>query len=158
MSSADIDRLVQERSLIRELLDDDQVAGYWAKALASFTSAQAEGLSSDNAYQVAYTAGLQATLAVLSAHGLRVRSAANHYTAFHAAEKLDPDIRHQVRTLDALRMARHQSIYEPDHDEKEMTMRLGRALHALKAALPPMRAAILSVRPGLKDRLAKIEA
>jgi hypothetical protein len=122
--SAEIDRLVQERSLVREPFDDAQVAGYWSKAVASFTSAQAQGLASDNAFQVAYTAGLQATLAVLAAHGLRVRSAANHYTAFHAAQNLGADLRDHARRLDALRNARHQSMYEPDHDEEEMTRRV----------------------------------
>ena len=35
------------------------------------------GISSDGAVQRAYTAALQATLAVLAAHGLRVKSTAN---------------------------------------------------------------------------------
>lgn len=36
MSNAEIERLLQDRSLIRESFDDEQVAGFWTKAMASF--------------------------------------------------------------------------------------------------------------------------
>jgi hypothetical protein len=78
LSRADIDRLVEERILAREELADDQVAAFWAKAAASFTDASLPGISSDGAFQSVYTAILQATFATLAAHGLRVRSTANH--------------------------------------------------------------------------------
>jgi hypothetical protein len=157
VSSAELERLVGERSVIREPFDDAQVVGYWSKAVASFRSAQAKGLASDNAFQVAYTAGLQATLAVLAAHGLRVRSAANHYTAFHAAQNLSATLRDHARRLDALRSARHQSMYEPDHDEEEMMRRVARAIATLRDALPAIRAEIIGVRPAVSQLLVPLD-
>jgi hypothetical protein len=44
MSQEDIDRLITERSLAREEFDDADVAGFWAKAVASYN-----GTSSSNA-------------------------------------------------------------------------------------------------------------
>jgi hypothetical protein len=93
VSTADIDRLVEERILAREELADDQVAAFWAKAAASFANASLPGISSDGAFQSVYTAALQATFATLAAHGLRVRSTANHYKAFYALQKLDDGLR-----------------------------------------------------------------
>ena len=156
MSRADLDRLVEERSLVREAFDDDQVAGYWSKALGSLASARTEGLVPDAAFQLAYTAGLQASLAVLAAHGLRVRSAGNHYLAFYSLQKLSPDLLDHGRRLDALRMTRHQSIYEPDTDVDDMQMRFARAVETLETALPVLRAAITAVRPDLAPRLPHV--
>lgn len=62
MSAEDIERLVVERSLAREAFDDAQVAGFWAKAVASYRDAQVPGISPDGGLQLAYTGGLQATL------------------------------------------------------------------------------------------------
>ncbi|WP_420127787.1 hypothetical protein [Longimicrobium sp.] len=88
MSQEDIDRLVEERSLARAEFDDEDVVAFWHKAAASYADAHISGISSDGAFQRAYTAALQATITVLAAHGLRVKSTANHYTAFYALQKL----------------------------------------------------------------------
>lgn len=153
MSNQDIDRLVAERSLVREPFEDEEVAGYWAKALGTFADAQAEGLSSGSAFQLAYTAALQATLALLAAHGLRVRSAANHYMAFYAMQKLGARVRNHALAFDALRLTRHQSVYEPGHDEQDIRERLGRAIEKVRNTLPVIRSAILEVRPALVGSL-----
>src|SRR5829696_4909757 len=124
MSVPEIERLIEERSLIRESFTDAQVAGFWDKAAGSLESARIAGMPAENAYQLAYTAALQSSLAVLAAHGLRVKSTANHYLTFHVVQRLDQTLDAPGRRLDGLRNARHQSIYEPSHDEEEMERRL----------------------------------
>jgi hypothetical protein len=156
VSNPEIERLVQDRSLIRESFDDEQVAGYWAKAMSSLVDAQADRLSTDGAYQMAYTAALQASLAVLAAHNLKVRGTSNHYMTFHAVQRLNPTMRDCGRKFDALRLARHQSIYEPEHDEVESVNRLARAMDALRVGLPASRAEIVAVRPAAATMLAPL--
>jgi hypothetical protein len=153
VSNAEIDRLLEERSLVREAFDEEQVAGYWTKAVVSFRDAQAKGISSDAAFQLAYTAALQATLAVLAGHGFRVRAAANHYMAFYALQKLSASLRTHGLAFDGLRRTRHESIYEPEHDEEEMSRVLGQAVSTIRSALPAIRDEILTVRPSLESRL-----
>lgn len=41
MSKEDIERLVTERSVVRQTFDEHQVAGFWAKAIASYEDARA---------------------------------------------------------------------------------------------------------------------
>lgn len=149
MSRDDIERLVAERSLAREDFDDSQVAGYWAKAMASYRDAQISGISSEGAFQLAYTAALQATFAVLAAYGLRVKSTASHYKAFYAMQKLDDALRQHAIRFDEMRTTRHESIYEPEEDEAKMAARLAEALSALGVALPPVRTWLIMERPGL---------
>jgi hypothetical protein len=153
VSNADIERLVHDRSLIRESFDDEQVAGYWAKAMASLADARAAGLSVDGRYVMAYTAALQAALAVLAAHDLRVRGTSNHYMTFHALQKLNSTLRQCGQRFDALRLTRHQAVYEPEHDEAEMETLLARALDALRVGIPACRAEIIAVRPSVSERL-----
>jgi hypothetical protein len=76
MSEADIDRLVAERSLVRESFTDEDIVSLCSKAAASFADANVPGLSTDGAYQCIYRAALQAAIATLAVHGLRVKSTA----------------------------------------------------------------------------------
>lgn len=156
MSAADINRLVEERVLAREEFADEQVAAFWAKAAASFHDASLPGLSSDGAFQSVYTAALQATFATLAAYGLRVRSNANHYKAFYALQNLDGALRAPAIFFDELRQTRHESIYEPEHEEEEILVRLAEARGSTPAALVALRAAILTARPALANRLPQI--
>lgn len=142
--------------MIREAFDDEQVAGYWTKALASFTDSHAQGLSADGAYLFAYTAALQAALAVLAAHDLKVRGTSNHYLTFYAIQKLNATMRECGRRFDALRLARHQVVYEPEHDEAETADRLARAMDALRVGLPACRDEIIAVRPSVSMGLAPL--
>jgi hypothetical protein len=156
VSQEDIERLVAERSLAREEFDDAQVAGFWAKAVSSYADARVPGISSDGAFQLAYTAGLQATFALLAARGLRVKSTARHYKAFYAMQKLDDALRRHAIRFDELRATRHESIYEPEEDEAEMAARLAGALAALGEALPEIHASIMAARPRLAGSLPSI--
>jgi hypothetical protein len=155
VSNADVERLVQDRSLIRQSFDDEQVAGYWFKAMASLSDARAAGLSVEGAYLMAYTAALQAALAVLAAHDLKVRGTSNHYMTFHALQKLNATLRECGRRFDALRLARHEAVYEPEHDEAEMEALLARALDALRMGVPACSAEITAVRPSVSGRLGQ---
>jgi hypothetical protein len=156
VSNSDIERLVQDRSLIREAFDDEQVAGYWAKAMASYANTKAHGLSTDGAYLMAYTAALQAALAVLAAHDLKVRGTSSHYMTFHAIQKLSATMRECGRRFDALRMVRHDVVYEPEHEEAEMADRLVRVIDALRAGLPACHDEIITVRPSVSPMLAPL--
>src|SRR5687767_7240530 len=98
--------------------------------MASLADSRASGISSDGAFQSVYTAALQATLAVLFAHGLRTRSTANHYHAFLALQKLEDRLRQHAIRLDRLRATRHQSIYEP-YEVEDMDEQLARARKVL---------------------------
>lgn len=135
MSRDDIDRLVAERSLARAEFDDEDVAAFWHKAAASYADAHIPGISSDGAFQRAYTAALQATITVLAANGLRVKSTANHYTAFYALQKLEDALRPHGRVFDELRTTRHESIYEARGTEKEMVEQLKHAFRVVPPGL-----------------------
>ena len=154
MSQDDIDRLVNERRLVHESFDDHQIAGFWSKATSAFTDAQVAGLSTDTAFQTAYRACLQATLAVLASHGLRVKSTAGHYTAFYALQKLGNE---QLRTIavqfDELRTTRSESVYEPT-DDAELEEELRTALAALAIGLPVLREWITNAQPTLRHLLS----
>jgi hypothetical protein len=156
MSQEDIDRLVAERSLAREEFDDDDVAAFWVKAAASYADAHIPGISTDGAFQLAYTAALQATFAVLAAHGLRVKSTANHYNAFFALQKLEDALRPHAILFDGLRTTRHASVYEATDDEVRMAAQLEHAFKVLPPGLSAIRASIISARPTLTTRLARI--
>ena len=159
MSAEEIERLVVERSLARQDFDDPEVAGFWAKSLASLTDARVAGISADGALQLAYTAALQATFAVLAAAGLRVKSTASHYKAFYAMQKLDvPSLRDAAVRFDELRATRHESIYEPEHDAAEIGEARDEAVRMLAATLPAIRAWLVAKRPSLGALLALVTA
>lgn len=153
MSHEEIDRLIQERSLARVAFDDAHVTGYWTKAVTSFRDAQLPGLSADGALQHVYTAGLQATFAVLAAADLRVKSTAGHYKAFYAMQKLgDQRLRSVAIQLDELRVTRHESVYEPA-ESADVAGRLTEASHAMRTALGIMREWLVARRPSLEHHL-----
>lgn len=156
MSEEDIERLLAERSLARETFTDDVIAAIWTKAAASFTGASLPSLASDSAFQLIYTAALQATFATLAAHGLRVKSTANHYRSFFALQKLSHEFQRPGRYFDEMRTLRHASVYEPTHDEAELAARLSEARVLMPPAMETLRSAIIAVRPGIEARLPHI--
>jgi hypothetical protein len=113
-------------------------------------------LTTDGAYLMAYTAALQASLAVLAAHDLKVRGTSNHYTTFYAVQKLNATMRDCGLKFDALRLARHQCVYEPEHDEPDIVKRLARAMDTLRTGLPAIHAEIVAVRPSIATMLAPL--
>jgi hypothetical protein len=111
------------------------------------------GLSAEGALQITYTAALQATMALLAAHGPRVKSTASHYKAFLALQHLGGEARRHGIRFDSLRAVRHKSVYEPD-EFSDLGTRLEKAGEIVAEALPALRAAIVEIRPGLRDTLA----
>lgn len=156
MSGADIDRLVTERSLVRESFRDEDIVSLWSKAAVSYADAGVPGLSTDGAFQSIYRAALQAAIATLAAHGLRVKSTANHYKTFYAIQKLTDALEpHGVR-FNEMRAVRNDSVYEARHDEAELSEHLSVARESMPDSLAALRSAILNVRPGLAARLPHI--
>jgi hypothetical protein len=156
VSEAEIQQLVDDRSLARETFTDEQVAFMWGKGAASYADALVPGLSSDGAFQHLYTAALQATIATLAAHGLRVKSTANHYKAFYALQKLDGALAPHGRVFDEMRGTRNDSIYGVNLDETDLAERLAEALAHLPEAMTTLRTAILAARPGIAARLPRV--
>jgi hypothetical protein len=156
MSEADIDRLVADRSLVRESFRDEDVVSLWIKAAASFADANVPGLSTDGAYQCIYRAALQAAIATLAVHGLRVKSTANHYISFFALQKLTDALEPHGMMFNEMRAVRNDSVYEAHHDAAEIAEHLAEARVAMPGALAALRTAIIGVRPGLTARLPHI--
>lgn len=157
MSEAEIEQLVADRSLAREAFDDDAIAYPWAKAAASYADAQRPELNTNSRFQLLYTAALQTASATLAAHGLRVKSTANHYKTFYALRKLNPALDAHGLAFDEMRGMRNDSVYGAFDDEAELAAHLSEALAFMPGALAALRSAILSVRPGLSARLPHIK-
>jgi hypothetical protein len=156
MSEADIDRLVGERSLERQNFRDEEIVSFWSKAAASYADARVAGLSTDGAFQIIYKAALQASIATLAAHGLRVKSTANHYKTFYALQKLAAALEPHGADFQEMRAVRNDSVYEPTHDEAEVSESLAEARASMPISLAALRTEIIRVRPGLAARLPHI--
>jgi hypothetical protein len=156
LSNAGIEQLLADRSLVREEFRDDQVVSFWTKAAASYANAALPGFSSEGAFQQLYTAALQAAIATLAAHGLRVKSTANHYKTFYALRKLDAAPEPHGAAFDEMRGTRNDSVYEPTHDEVELKESLAEARVFMPEAMSALRTAILAVRPGVEGRLSRV--
>lgn len=156
MSGADIDRLVAERSLERQNFRDEDVVSLWSKAAASYADASVPGLSTDGAFQSIYKAALQASIATLAAHGLRVKSTANHYKTFYAIQKLTDTLEPHGLDFQEMRAVRNDSGYEPTHDAAEIADSLSEARASMPGSLAALRNSIIGVRPGLTARLPHV--
>ncbi|HEV3052339.1 MAG TPA: hypothetical protein VGX50_18655 [Longimicrobium sp.] len=156
MSEADIDRLVAERTLVRETFSDHDIVSLWSKAAAAYADTAVPGLSTDGAFQIMYRAALQAAAATLAAHGLRPKSTANHYKTFYALQKLADALEPHGVMINEMRAARNDSVYEPTHDEAEVAERLAETRAAMPASLAALRTTIIGLRPGITARLPHI--
>lgn len=103
-----------------------------------------------------YRAALQAAAATLAAHGLRVKSTANHYKTFYALQKLGAALEPHATVFNEMRAVRNDSVYEPVHDEAEIADRLSEARASTPGALAALRTAMIGVRPRLSARLPHI--
>lgn len=156
MSKAEIDLLVEDRSLARESFPDEVVVSLWNKAEASYADAGVPGLSTDGAFQSIYKAALQASIATLAAHGLRVKSTANHYKTFYALQKLTDALEPHGLGFQEMRAVRNDSVYEATHDPLEVAESLSEARASMPGSLAALRTAIIGIRPGLAARLPHI--
>lgn len=128
----------------------------WSKAAASYADARVPTLSPNGAFQIIYWAALPAAMAVLAAHGLRVKSTANHYKTFYALQKLTDALDSHGASFNEMRSLRNDSVYEAAHDEGEVAEALSEARASMPASLAALRAEIIAVRPGLAARLPHI--
>jgi hypothetical protein len=135
MSEADIDRLVAERSLERHAFRDEDVVSLWSKAAASYADASVPGLSTDGAFRSIYNAALQAAIATLAAHGLRVKSTANHYRTFYAIQKLTDALEPHGLDFQEMRAVRNDSVYEATHNPAEVAESLTEAQASMPSSL-----------------------
>jgi hypothetical protein len=156
VSEAGIDRLVAERSLERQNFRDDDIVTLWSKAATSYADASLPGLSTDGAFQSIYKAALQASIATLAAHDLRVKSTANHYKTFYAIQKLSDALESHGLAFQEMRAVRNDSVYEPTHDAAEIAESLSEARASMPGSLAALRTAIIGIRPGLAARLPHI--
>jgi hypothetical protein len=156
VSKKEIDLLVEDRSLVRESFKDEDLVSFWSKAAASYADGSVPGLSEEGAFQSLYRAALQASITTLAAHGLRVKSTANHYKTFFAIQKLTDELEAHGMMFNEMRAVRNDSVYEATHDALELSERLLEARASMPDALAALRTAIISLRPALAARLPHI--
>lgn len=85
-----------------------------------------------------------------------MKSTANHYKTFYALQKLTDALDPHGMDFQEMRAVRNDSVYEPAHDEAEVTESLSEARASMPASLAALRTAIIGVRPGLAARLPHI--
>lgn len=98
---------------------DDEVAGFWRKALVAYADARLASASLDARLVRAYDAGRIAATAIVRAGGYRTRGGeGHHFVTFDLAGGLvaDPDLRTALDTMNGLRTHRHALEYEPEDE------------------------------------------
>lgn len=110
--SADFEGLEQEEKIEHVPTGRAEVDRLQAVVARDLTTA--EDLREQNrdwALAIAYNAMLQATLALMAAHGYRPRGEAQHRTAIAFARLALPERERLLDRLDRLRHRRHQAVY-----------------------------------------------
>lgn len=111
---------IEQRSLRPHPVVPDEVRAIWQKAMNSTSDASQPGLTPDGVVSLAYTALLQAAMAVLLARGFRVGADQKHHyvvidavRAFARAEQRTAFV-DLLNKLDLLRQQRAHSVYEAE--------------------------------------------
>jgi hypothetical protein len=155
MMSPKLQRLLADRDLVEIPAPDDEVAGFWKKALRAYRDSLLPGLSPAGAFNAAYESALDAATALVRAAGYRVKASSRHHWAtFYAVQGIgDEALEDFAYELDAVRGQRHENVYEADEDE-DLAERRRDGLHAILAGfLPAARDWLVFHRPALLDRL-----
>lgn len=155
MTSHRIRRLLEDRDLEERPAPDDEVAGYWRKALRAYGDSCVPGLSPQGAFSAAYEAALDAATALVREAGYRVTSRTrHHWAAFYAVQGLgDEELGRLAVDLDGARGDRHQNVYEPEDDEASGTLRRDELHRLLRLFIPAAYTVLLDRRPGLRGQL-----
>lgn len=155
MSSHHIRRLLEDHDLEERPAEDDEVAGYWQKALRAYADSRVLGLSPQGAFNAAYEAALDAATALVRGAGYRVTSRTrHHWAAFHAVQGLEGDeLGRLARELDDARTDRHQNVYGAGDDREIAAKRREKLHHVLRSFLPVAYRFLLGQRPGLRGQL-----
>lgn len=155
MTSHRIQRLLDDRDLEERPAPDDEVAGYWRKAMRSWRDSLVPGLSPQGSFNAAYEAALDAAMALVRETGYRVLSRSrHHWAAFYAVQGLgDAELEARGAELDASRSDRHQNVYEPDDDGGAAADRRDELRCVLRRFLPAAHERLLARRPALRGSL-----
>lgn len=103
----------------RRPADDDEVVGFWNKAIVAYGDARLAGASLDARLVRAYDADRIAATAIVRAGGYRVRGGeGHHYVTFDLARALvaDAELRGAFHTMNGFRTHRHALEYEPEDE------------------------------------------
>lgn len=155
MTSPRLRRLLDGHEIEALAAPDDEVAGFWRKALRAYRDSRLPGLSPASGFNLAYEAALDTATALVREAGFRVKtSRAHHWATFYALQGLDDTtLARLAQDLDAARTERHENVYEADEDDV-LAARRRDALHEVLAELlPAAHARLLAQRPSLKGRI-----
>ncbi|HWK88816.1 MAG TPA: hypothetical protein VNP72_02440 [Longimicrobium sp.] len=156
MSAASIDQLVANQWAERLEADDEEVLGYWRRAVESFEDAGALRLSHTGQYKQLYDAARQAVVAFNAAHGYRARGAsAHHQHTFAAGVALAPaELRSPIAAMQAARSVRHDLEYGGTRtlSGDEIT----KMRDSVSVLLNGLAGEIRRLRPALKERVKNV--
>jgi hypothetical protein len=105
--------------------DDDEVLGFWKRALIARADAGNASSSPENRLLRAYDAARIAALAIIRAAGYRTRGAeSHHFITFDVARSVvrDAGLRNALATMNSLRKVRHEIEYEAEGELDESTV------------------------------------
>jgi hypothetical protein len=157
MSSQKLQRLLDDRTLEAAHASDEEILGFWRKALVFYADSHLPGLSAEGAFYLAYQVALSAATAVVRTAGYRVRSRGQHHFAtFYVLQALgDSELAEFAFDLDSYRADRHETVYDFE-GEAERTRATWREIQRLFAEfLPHAEAWLLRERPALAHRLQR---
>lgn len=104
---------------------DEEVQGFWSKALTAYADAMNPSSSVENRLLRAYDAARIVALAIVREAGYRMRGAeSHHYVTFDVARSVvaEPDLRRALARMDGLRKVRHAVEYEAEDEVDEPLM------------------------------------
>lgn len=112
------------RGLQQEPTDAAEIARFLTKIKAKLSDCQAQSISLESRFDIAYEALLQCGLAALRAHGLRPDSRGGHHVL--AIQTLPTTIgypRERIRILDEFRKQRAAGLYDGSFNPSEAELR-----------------------------------
>lgn len=155
MTSPKLRRLLDSHEIEALAAPDDEVAGFWRKAMRAYRDSRLPGLSPASGFNLAYEAALDVATALVREAGFRVKtSRAHHWATFYSLQGLDdPTLAKLAQDLDGARTERHENVYEADDDDALAARRRDGLHEVLAELLPAARARLVSRRPSLKERI-----
>ena len=144
-----------EGILKTETISLGEMRAIWRKAMNGAADASQPGLTPDGVVALAYTAQMQAAMAVLWAHGYRGGADPKHHfslidsvRAFAKAEQRTTFV-DALNKLDRLRQVRRHSVYEPEPATPEDA---AAALELMRRLLPAAAENLQAIDPAIVAR------
>lgn len=121
MSGSPIEQLVANHWAERVEADDEEVLGFWSRALESFADSGVPRLSRAGQFKQLYDAARQGVVAFNAAHGYRARGAGNHHQhTFAAGVALAPEeLKGMIGGMQVQRGLRHDLEYGAHREVSE---------------------------------------